>query len=86
MSLDQPVAALRTSYEVELSGALPTTLRAAFPAAGIRSVPAETVLTEVHQGAELDALLDKVLAMGLVLTELHQHEPDPTATGSRAEG
>lgn len=73
MSLDQPVAASRTSYEVELSGAVPIALRTAFPVAGVRSVPAETVLTtEIRQGAELDALLDKVLFMGLVLTELHE--------------
>lgn len=70
---------------MELSGAVPASLRAAFPVAGVRRTPAETVLTtEVRHGAELDALLDKVLFMGLVLTEVHERRSgEPMERGSR---
>lgn len=67
----------RGSYEVEIAGPLPPAVRASFPHVEARSLPVRTVLTtQSEQTAELEALLDKLLSVGLTLAELHERTTD----------
>lgn len=80
-------AAVRGSYEVELIGPVPAQLNAAYPEAVSRWTAAETVLTaEDTDGAALDVLLDKLLSMGLVLTEVHERPGGPGTASSCPPG
>jgi len=66
-------AGARASYEIHLSGPLPPSLRIDFPAVLAAAAPAQTVLIrDVEKGTELDTLLDQLLFMGLVLSEVHE--------------
>ena len=67
----------RRDYEVDLVGAAPAALRAAFPNAVVRCTTETVLRAEVKQGTELDILLDKLLSMGLILTELHERPTEP---------
>jgi hypothetical protein len=70
---DDAGAQARASYEIHLSGPLPQSLRIDFPTVLAATAPAETVLVrDVEQGTELDTLLDQLLFMGLVLSEVHE--------------
>jgi hypothetical protein len=66
---DEPTA----TYEIRLRGTSAEPLRKQFPAATVFSTRTETVLLHiVERPAELDALIEKLLSMGLVLTEVHE--------------
>jgi len=66
---DEPTAV----YEIRLRGAHPENLRRQFPTAAVVATPIETVLfRHVEEPAELDALIAKLLSLGLVLTEVHE--------------
>jgi hypothetical protein len=60
-------------YEVRLRGTSPEPLRRQFPSATVTTTRTETVLLrEVEKPGELDVLIDRLLSMGLVLTEVHR--------------
>ena len=60
-------------YEIRLQGTAPGPLREMFPTATVITTPAETVLVrQFEEPAELDDLIGLLLAMGLVLTEVHE--------------
>jgi hypothetical protein len=60
-------------YEIRLQGAHVEPLRRQFPSATVFRTKAETVLFRpAAEPADLDALIDELLSMGLVLTEIHQ--------------
>jgi hypothetical protein len=60
-------------YEVRLRGTSPEPLRRQFPSAIVTTTRTETVLLrEVEKPGELDVLIDRLLSMGLVLTEVHR--------------
>jgi hypothetical protein len=61
------------TYEIRLRGASPEPLRKKFPRATVLTTRTETVLfRRVEKPAELDALIEQLLSMGLVLTEVHE--------------
>ncbi len=63
-------------YEIRLQGTSAEPLRQKFPAAVVSTTRSETVLLRrVEEPAELDALLEELLSMGLVLTEVHELMP-----------
>ena len=67
-------------YEIRLRGTSPASLREQFPAATVFTTHCETVLfRRIEEPAELDALIDQLLSMGLVLTEVHQLELEGTS-------
>jgi hypothetical protein len=74
-----------TTYEIRLQGAPPPlTLHEQFPSIEMLTRRPETLLfRRVDDLAELDALLDQILSMGLVLTEVHEL---PVTSIARPEG
>lgn len=63
----------RAVYEIRLRGTARESLREQFPSATVFTTRTETVLVRrVEQPAELDALIEQLLSMGLVLTEVHE--------------
>ena len=61
------------TYEIRLQGTPPQTLRRRFPTMKVCTGPPETVLfRRVEEAAKLDELLEQLLSMGLVLTEVHE--------------
>jgi hypothetical protein len=61
------------TYEIRLQGTPPEPLQRRFPSATVFTTPTETVLyRRVEESAELDDLLEQLLSLGLVLTEVHQ--------------
>jgi len=69
----------RAVYEIRLRGTARDTLRERFPTATVLSTRTETVLVRhVEEPAELDALIEQLLSMGLVLTEVHELPLAPT--------
>ena len=68
-STDEPSA----TYEIRLQGTPSEPLQRRFPSATVLTMRTETVLfRRVEEPAELDALLEQLLSMGLVLTEVHE--------------
>ncbi len=66
---DEPTA----TYEIRLRGTSAEPLHKQFPAATVFTTRTETVLfRSVEQPAELDALIEQLLSLGLVLTEVHE--------------
>jgi hypothetical protein len=66
---DEPTA----TYEIRIRGTSTEPLRKQFPSATVLTTRTETVLfRSVEQPAELDALIEQLLSMGLVLTEVHE--------------
>lgn len=66
---DEPTAI----YEIRLQAASPEPLRRQFPTATVFTTRTETVLFRpVDEPAELDALIEHLLSMGLVLTQVHE--------------
>jgi hypothetical protein len=66
---DEPTAI----YEIRFQGASPEPLRRQFPTATVFTTRTETVLfRRVDEPAELDALIEHLLSMGLVLTTVHE--------------
>jgi hypothetical protein len=60
-------------YEIRLQGAPPEPLRRQFPTATVITTRTETVLfRRVEEPADLDLLIEELLSMGLVLTEVHE--------------
>ena len=73
------------TYDVQLARRPPEELRRQFPSMTIRTTGAQTVLLErVTEPQQLDELLDKVFAMGLVLLDLHRRPP--SSRGCRCDG
>ena len=61
------------TYEIHLQDAPPDTLVARYAPSGVRRTPAHTVLMgRVASQDELAGLIDRVLTMGLVLSEVHE--------------
>jgi hypothetical protein len=61
------------TYEVHLQGSPPETLIARFAPTLVRKMPAQTVLMRrVASQDELATLLERVLAVGLMLNEVHE--------------
>jgi hypothetical protein len=75
-------------YEIRLRGGNAESLRRQFPTAKIVSTRTETILVRrVEEPAELDALLEHLLSLGAVLTEVHEIPlPDPRSTTGSAAG
>lgn len=76
---DQPTAV----YEIRLRGANAENIRRQFPTASVVSTRTETILLRrVEDPVELDELLEHLLALGAVLTEVHEvplpKPPSPT--------
>lgn len=60
-------------YEIRLQKTSPEPLRRQFPTATVLTTRTETVLVrQVEDPAELDTLIQSLLSMGLVLTEVHE--------------
>jgi hypothetical protein len=60
------------TYEIRLRGIPPESLLQRFPAIAVRTTGAQTVLFRNVDGThELDKLLEELMAVGLVLSELH---------------
>jgi hypothetical protein len=77
---DEPTAV----YEIRLRGAHADSIRRQFPNASVVSTRTETILIRrVEDPAELDELLEHLLSLGAVLTEVHEvplpDPPSPTA-------
>jgi hypothetical protein len=88
---DQELDAGSATYEIHLQGTPSEALGARFSFTRVRRRPAQTVLMRrVTSQDELAALLERVLALGLVLNEVHelrlgsklQHEA-PSEAGQR---
>ncbi len=61
------------TYEVHLQGSPPETLLARFTPSRVARAPAQTVLMRrITSQDELASLLDRVLAVGLVLNDVHE--------------
>ena len=61
------------TYEIRLQGTPPQELRRRFPTMKVCTGPPETLLfRRVEEAAKLDELLEQLLSMGLVLTEVHR--------------
>jgi hypothetical protein len=81
------------TYEIRLQGTPTESLQERFPSATVFTTPTETVLyRQVEETSELDWLLEQLLSMGLVLTEVHEvpvaltSMPSPnTATSEKEE-
>jgi hypothetical protein len=76
---DEPTAV----YEIRLRGGSAEPLRRRFPSATVLTTRTETVLfRRVEEPSELDELIENLLSMGLVLTEVHELLlPSQTAGG-----
>jgi hypothetical protein len=73
---DEPKAV----YEIRLHGTSSEALRRQFPAATVFTTRTETVLfRRVEEPAELDVLIEQLLSMGLVLTEVHEVKLPPAS-------
>lgn len=75
-------------YEIRLRGANAVSLRRQFPSASVVSTRTETVLVRrVEDPAELDEMLEHLLSLGAVLTEVREIPlPDqPSTTAASAE-
>jgi hypothetical protein len=71
-------------YEIRLQGASPEGLRQQFPSAIVLTTRTETVLfRRVEEPGELEPLIDQLLSMGLVLTEVHEMQLPPSAAGQQ---
>ena len=71
----------RGTYEIHLNGSPPEPILARFPGIEVAKTPAQTVLTrQIDRCAELDALLDQLLSMGLILTEVHETTERPSVS------
>jgi len=76
-----PSPASPATYEIRFQGTLPETLSLDLPSATICTTRAETVLfRHIESATELDSLLDQLMSMGLVLTEIHEVPLTDTAT------
>lgn len=61
------------TYEIRLRGTPTERLQQHFPSVAVFTTPTETVLfRRVEKPAELDSLLEQLLSLGLVLTEVHE--------------
>jgi hypothetical protein len=76
------------TYEIRMQGAPPETLVNRFAPHGVRLTSAQTVLMRrVASQDELAGLLDRVLAIGLVLNEVHELRVASTpSAGARSRG
>jgi len=83
-----PADSSSATYEIRLQGTLPKALQMRLPPATICSTRAETVLfRHIENAAELDSLLDQLMSMGLVLTEIHEVPlADAPASTTRVRG
>jgi hypothetical protein len=62
-----------STYEIRLRGEPPQALRRCFPTMTVFETRSETVLfRQIDDPAELDSLLDQLMSLGLVLTEVHE--------------
>jgi hypothetical protein len=70
-------------YDIALHQRLPDSLRSEFPAMMVRTTGAQTALRlHVEEPAQLDALLQKLRSVGVVLTGLHlRSELEPERAG-----
>ena len=60
------------TYEIRLRGIPPESLLQQYPSIAVRTTRAQTVLFRNVDGThELDDLLEELMAVGLVLSELH---------------
>jgi hypothetical protein len=72
------------TYEIQLQGSPPEALMARFTPTRVARTPAQTVLMRrITSQDELASLLDRVLAVGLVLNDVHElrvasRAPNPT--------
>ena len=72
------------TYEIRLQGTPTEPLQQRFPSATVVTTLTETVLyRRIEESSELDWLLEQLLSMGLVLTEVHQV---PLPGGATSEG
>ncbi len=73
MEIRKPSAdAASATYEIQLRGSPPQELRQRFPSMKVFTRRAETLLfRRVENPAELDELLEQLLSMGMVLSEVH---------------
>jgi hypothetical protein len=75
------------TYEIRLLGEPPQALRRWFPSMTVFERRSETVLfRQIEDPAELDSLLDQLMSLGLVLTEVHELSACQAGTTRRAEG
>ena len=85
-STDPSTDNVSATYEIRLQGTPPQELRRRFPTMRVCKGPLETLLfRHVDEPAKLDELLEQLLSMGLVLTEVHRLPGpcvDPRAGGS----
>lgn len=80
---DEPTAV----YEIRLQGTLAESLRRQFPTAEVLTTRTETVLyRQVERPAELDALIARLLSLGLVLTEVQPWVEPGGSVAARARG
>ena len=76
-------------YEIQLCGQPPESLRSRYPSMRLRTTRTQTALQrEVSDPVQLDALLQDVRAVGLVLTDLHRlpFAPGGASAGVTTEG
>jgi hypothetical protein len=70
-----------TVYEIRLRGTSPEPLKRQFPMATVTTTRTETVLLrQVERPDDLDVLIEQLLSMGLVLTEVHELLPPSPRT------
>jgi hypothetical protein len=70
-------------YDIELHRRLPDALRSQFPAITVRTAGTQTALRrQVRETGQLDALLQKLRSVGVVLIGIHRLSP---VAGDRAE-
>ena len=63
-------------YDIHLRRPLPESLRSQYPSLIVRKIGAQTALRQQVRGpAQLDALLQKLCSVGLVLTDVHRLPP-----------
>jgi hypothetical protein len=80
---EEPMAQPAATYEIRLRSTPPEPLRERFPSATILTTRTETVLfRRVDEVSELDKLLDELLSMGAVLTEVHELPLSPVEEGA----
>lgn len=73
MELGKPADDRGATYEIRLASAPPESLRRRFPSMRVRAMRPQTVLFRRSAGPrDLDTLLDKLRALALPLTEIHQ--------------
>jgi hypothetical protein len=65
-------------YDIELRRRIPDALRSQFPSITVRTAGAQTALRrQVGETGQLDALLQKLRSVGVVLTGIHRLSPVP---------